>query len=117
MKRILLVEDDPILVVLTKKNLERLGFEIVASVASGLQAIEAVKNFHPDFILMDLGLEGNMDGIDTMVEIQKFSSVPVIYLTGNSDPSIVERSEITNVKGFLIKPINFYLLEKIAATI
>jgi CheY-like chemotaxis protein len=113
MKKILIVEDDQILAIVQTKYLQKMGFEVVASVPDGITAIEAVKKYLPDVIIMDVRIEGPIDGIETMVEIQKFSQVPVIYSTGNSEPSIFKRAKETNIKGFLIKPINYSELEVI----
>lgn len=113
MKKILIVEDDQILSIVQTKYLQKMGFVVVASVTNGLDAIKAVKLHKPDVIIMDVRIEGDLDGIDTMREIQKFSSIPVIYSTGNSESSILIRAKETNIKGFLIKPINYNQLEEL----
>jgi len=56
---------------------------------------------------MDIALEGDMDGIEAMLEIRKFSDVPVIYITGNSDESNRTRAIETNYTDFLTKPVEF----------
>jgi CheY-like chemotaxis protein len=61
---------------------------------------------------MDISLEGEIDGIEAMLEIRKFSDVPVIYITGNSDPYHVERAEKTNYLDYLTKPIEYDDLKK-----
>jgi CheY-like chemotaxis protein len=61
---------------------------------------------------MDISLEGEIDGIEAMVKIREFSDVPVIYITGNSDPYHVERAEKTNYLDYLTKPIEFEDLKK-----
>jgi len=62
-------------------------------------------------------IEGELDGIQTMQEIQKFSQVPVIYLTGNSEMTMLERSKETNMKGFLVKPVNYAELETLIRSV
>jgi CheY-like chemotaxis protein len=111
MKKILIVEDDQILSIVQARYLQKMGFEVVASVVNGEDAIEAVRKYSPDVVIMDVRIEGGLDGIDTMKEIEKFSRIPVIYSTGNSEPSILARAKETNMKGFLIKPINYNELE------
>jgi two-component system, response regulator PdtaR len=113
MKKVLVVEDDQILAIVQTRYLQKMGFMVVASVSNGLAAINAVKELSPDIIIMDVRIEGEMDGVDTMKEIQKFSSVPVIYSTGNSEPSILNKATETNMKGFLVKPINYNELEEL----
>lgn len=106
-KKVLIVEDDLILNLLYESYLERLGFETEGELVYGKTAIEAVKNLDPDLIIMDITLEGEIDGIDAMLEIRKFSDIPVIYITGNSDPMHVRRAEETDYLDYLTKPIEF----------
>lgn len=105
-KKILIVEDDMILSMVNRKYVESLGHQVVQCVRNGLAAIEAAKKHEPDIILMDIRIEGNMDGIEAMEEIRKFSEAGVIYLTGNSEPVTKIRAEQTNMLAFCVKPIS-----------
>lgn len=112
-KKVLIVEDDMILSMVNKKYVELLGHKVAQAVRSGQDAIDAVKKYHPDIILMDIRIEGQMDGIEAMKEIRKFSEVPVVYLTGNSEPITKQRAEQTNMLAFCIKPISLDDLKNI----
>ncbi len=105
-KKILIVEDDMIIAMVNKRYVETLGYQVVQSVRNGLAAIEAVKKHSPDIILMDIRIEGEMDGIEAMEEIRKFSDVGVIYISGNSEPATKIRAEQTNMISFCVKPIS-----------
>ena len=105
-KKFLIVEDDMIISLVNKRYVESLGHQVVQAVRNGLAAIEAVKRHNPDIILMDIRIEGDMDGIEAMEEIRKFSNAGVIYLTGNSEPSTKTRAEQTNMLAFCVKPIS-----------
>ncbi|MDX1618341.1 MAG: response regulator [Balneolaceae bacterium] len=111
-KKVIIVEDDLILNLLYESYLERLGFETEGELVYGKTAIEAAKNIDPDLVIMDISLEGEIDGIDAMLKIREFSDVPVIYITGNSDPYHVERAKETNYLDYLTKPIEFDDLKK-----
>jgi len=111
-KKVLIVEDDLILNLLYEGFLERLGFDTEGELVYGKTAVEAAKRLDPDLIVMDIALEGDMDGIQAMQEIRKFSEVPVIYITGNSDLYNLERAKETGYLDFLMKPINFEDLKK-----
>ena len=111
MKHVLVVEDDIVLCLLTKRNIELMGHRVVATTTTGLSAIEAVKKYKPDVVLMDVFLMGNLDGIETMHEIAKFDDVPIIYFTASLDETIKPRAAKTNMLAFLIKPIDFKELE------
>ncbi|MBN2732779.1 MAG: response regulator [Balneolaceae bacterium] len=106
-KKVLIVEDDLILNLLYESYFDRLGFETEGELVYGKTAIELAKKIEPDLIVMDISLEGDLDGIDAMNEIRKFSDVPVIYITGNSDPLHVKRAKETNYLDYLTKPIEF----------
>lgn len=111
-KKVIIAEDDLILNLLYESYLERLGFETEGELVYGKTAIEAAKKISPDLIIMDISLEGELDGVDAMLEIRKFSDVPVIYITGNSDQYNVKRAEETSYLDYLTKPIEFDDLKK-----
>jgi CheY-like chemotaxis protein len=115
--RVLIVEDDFMLCLINKKSIELIGYTVVATATNGIDAIEAVKKHKPDVVLMDLRLDGELDGIDAMNEIAKFSEVPVIYLTGNSDEINKERAVKTNILGFCVKPVHFEELQVLFAKV
>lgn len=104
-KGILVVEDEMLLSLVYENYIKKLGFKTLSKVADGHSAIEATRKLDPDLILMDISLTGTIDGIEAMKEIRKFSKVPVIYITGNSDQYHVKRAEETNYVDYLIKPI------------
>lgn len=111
-KIVIIVEDDLILNLLYESYLERLGFQTEGELVYGKTAIEVAKELEPDLIIMDISLEGEIDGIEAMLEIRKFSDVPVVYITGNSDPYHIERAKKTNPLDYLTKPIEYDDLKK-----
>lgn len=98
---------------INRKYLELMGHEVVDSVTTGHQAIESARAHQPDVVLMDLRLEGDLDGIDTMKEINKFSGARAIYLTGNSDEKNRTRARETNPLAFFVKPVHFEQLQQL----
>jgi DNA-binding response OmpR family regulator len=106
-KKVFVVEDDLILNLLYENYMEQLGFETEGELVYGKTAVDLAKKINPDLILMDIALEGDMDGIEAMLEIRKFSDVPVIYITGNSDESNRTRAIETKYTDFLTKPVEF----------
>lgn len=103
---VVIVEDDMILSMVAERVVETLGFKVVAKAASGEQAIEKIKEHQPDVLLMDIFLEGSIDGIETVSRIRSFSNVPVIYVSGNSDKDHMARAKKTGYVDFLSKPIS-----------
>lgn len=104
-KSILVVEDNIIIAMVTRKTLLNAGYIVSEILSNGIEAIREVRRNCPDLILMDIQLDEGADGIQTMLEIKKFCAVPVIYLTGNSELRSKEQASATGFSGFLIKPV------------
>lgn len=102
--RILVVEDESIVALDIQDRLESLGYEVPITVASGEKAIEQAGALRPDLVLMDIQLQGRMDGVEAADEIRRLFGIPVIYLTANADHPTVERAKITEPFGYVIKP-------------
>ncbi len=104
-ERIILVEDNPITAEVTTKLLQRLKYQVVGHAKSGTEAIREVLTKPVDLILMDIMLEGELDGIDTARYCYNLVHVPVVFVTGNMDEEIMLRSKIAEPFGFLLKPV------------
>ena len=104
-KSILVVEDNIIIAMVTQKTLLGAGYIVSEILSNGLEAIQEVRRNCPDLILMDIQLDEGADGIQTMIEIKKICSAPVIYLTGNSELRSKEQASVSGFSGFLIKPV------------
>ena len=101
--RILVVEDERITAEDIKEGLKNLGYEVPAVVHSGEDAVKKAGELQPNLILMDIKLEGEMDGIEAAGQIKKHFDIPVIYLTAYSDENTVERARKTEPSGYVIK--------------
>jgi len=101
-----IVEDDPILCDLLKIRLAKMGYSITGMFATGEDAIRAISEHAPDLVIMDVTLVGKIDGIETAQQIQRIHPLPVVYLTGSSDPQTFERAKITEDSEYVIKPFS-----------
>jgi CheY-like chemotaxis protein len=111
--RVLIVEDERLIALDLQRRLTQLGYTVVGNVAAGAQAITAALQLRPDLILMDIRLQGEMDGIDAALQIQTDRSVPIIYLTAYVDESTMQRAQATSPWGFLRKPFHVRDLQAI----
>ncbi len=102
---ILVVEDERIIAINLKESLESLGYSVPAIAASGEKALEKATEFRPDLVLMDIRLKGHMDGISAAQQIWELLQIPVIYVTGHSDQSTLERAKVTAPFGYILKPL------------
>ncbi|GAB1543569.1 response regulator [Scytonema sp. NUACC21] len=103
--QILIVEDEYILALNLQESLESLGYTVIDAVDTGEEAIEKARELRPNLILMDIRLRGAMDGIEAAEEIWNSLQIPIIYLTGHSDQSTVERATLTFPFGYILKPV------------
>lgn len=109
---ILLVEDERIIALMMQQMIKRLGHQVVASVSTGREAVDAALKHRPDLILMDIRLEGEMDGIDAMNRIYEHRQIPVIFVTGNSDEGCKSRLGSLDHRDLLIKPVSYHELNR-----
>jgi diguanylate cyclase (GGDEF)-like protein len=103
--QILLVEDEGLVAQDLQESMLRLGY-CVAGIASeeGAQAVAMARQLQPDLIVMDVGLRGDVDGIQAARMIQQSCHIPVIYLTGHGDTATLQRAVSTGPLGYIVKP-------------
>ena len=108
----LIVEDESIIALATKANLRRMGCEVVATAATGQQAVDYAVCKRPDVVLMDIMLEGTMDGIEAATRIrEKKPDLPIIYCTAYTDPGTRVLAASTNPRAFMGKPLDYEVLK------
>src|ERR1700744_2221675 len=82
---ILIVEDEGIVALELQESLQQEGFEVVAIVDNGPEALELVKNEEIDLVLLDINIKGAWDGIETATHLWKQKHLPCIYVTDYAD--------------------------------
>lgn len=102
--KVLIVEDESIVALDIQSRLMKLGYLVPAIATSGLEAIDKAVETEPDLVLMDIKLKGELDGIDTVRQLQRKFDVPVIYLTAFADEVTLQRAKVTAPNGYLLKP-------------
>jgi AmiR/NasT family two-component response regulator len=102
--RILVIEDEAIVAADIQDRLEVLGYEVAGWGTTGAEAIELARASKPDLILMDIMLKGPMNGIQAAHVVRTELSLPVIFLTANSDEAVLEKAKISEPFAYLLKP-------------
>jgi len=102
--KILIVEDDRIVARDIQQQLARIGHVAVGITARGEDVATLVLENRPDLVLMDIRLEGKLDGIDVAHQIHERLGIPVIFLTAYADEETVRRARVTEPFGYLLKP-------------
>ena len=105
-KKILITEDEGIVALEIRETLENLGYYVVGEAQTGLESIELAKETKPDLVLMDITLQGDMDGIEAAERIYNLYDIPIIFLTSHSDEATIKKALRSNPFGYLIKPFN-----------
>jgi response regulator NasT len=107
-RRVLIVEDDTLVGLGLKANLERLGHVVVGQAATASEATAMFRERLPDIVLMDIRLDGvdGVDGIELATRLLKERPCPMIVLSAYSDRELVDRAADAGVFGYLIKPVS-----------
>lgn len=104
--RVLIVEDCHIQSTVVKKMLESENFTVTAVCRSSEDAIASVKIDQPDIILMDIFIEGEVNGVDTMKKIRESYPIPVIFITALTKSDLHDEASGMKTAQLLAKPIS-----------
>ncbi len=102
--RILVAEDEAIVAEDIRSQLDGMGYQVVANVSRGDDAVDLSDRLRPDLILMDIHLKGDVDGITAAERIHRQYGLPVVYLTAYADEATVRRVRTTEAYGYILKP-------------
>ncbi len=105
-KRIFIVEDDRLTVIMIETILSKLGYDIAGVAACGEDVLKKVSGNSPDLILMDINLAGKLSGIEAATQVTAKFDIPIIYLSAFSDDEVLQLAKVTKPYGFLVKPIH-----------
>jgi CheY-like chemotaxis protein len=103
---VLIVEDEILVARDIESKLKKMGHKVCGIASSGQEAIDMCGEFMPSLIMMDITIEGDMDGVQTAEVIEGKFNVPVIFLTAHSDLGTIHRAKLTMPFGYIIKPFS-----------
>jgi len=113
-EKIMVVEDDRPVAEFIQSIVKGWEYDVPDTISSGEEAVEKAKQLSPDLVLMDIILEGKMDGIEASKQIHDRFNIPVIYLTGHTEKNLLQRAKITESFGYILKP---FKVEELLANI
>ena len=105
MAAILIIEDEGLIALSARVTLEKIGHQITVT-TTGKNALKIIEDAKPDLILLDIKLQGVLDGIEVASIINEKYDLPLIYMTAHSDSETLKRMEKTRYVDFLCKPFN-----------
>lgn len=106
-EKILVVEDEVIVALDIAQTLSSYGYKVLGTVPSGEEALEILSKTKAHLVLMDIHLQGALDGIETAKLITDFYNIPIIYLTTYSDSDTISRAKITEPYGYITKSFDY----------
>ncbi|HEU4732787.1 MAG TPA: response regulator [Kofleriaceae bacterium] len=104
-RRILIVEDNRTVARDLETRLTRMGFAVAGVTPSGERAVMFATHERPDLVLMDIRLQGEMDGIAAADHIRAQLDLPVVFLTAHSDDATMRAASVSEAFGFVVKPV------------
>ena len=102
--KILIVDDETIVAMDLKATLNHLGYTVCGMVPSGEDALVEITKQHPNLVLMDIVLQGELSGIETAQIVKDRFDIPVVYLTSHTDEATLDQAKVTGPYGYLVKP-------------
>ncbi len=103
--KIMIVEDEILIAMNMKSDLIGMGYEICKFVTTGEDAIKNAEHEKPDVVLMDIILNGEINGIEAAGEIRSRYGIPIIFITGCDDEGTRRLAEDVGPVEFFIKPV------------
>ena len=103
--KILIAEDEAIFALSMQRVLTRSGYDVCELVSTGEQAVERVKQDNPDLVILDVILNGSVNGIEAALQIRSGSDIPIVFITGYEESELIERIKSVTSSTYLIKPI------------
>lgn len=105
-ERVYIIEDEAVVSEFLRTKLESIDYDVVGEAKRGEKAVEYCRDNPVDMLLVDIRLDGELDGIETAKKILQDTDCVIIYITAYSDPELLERAKGTEPAGYLIKPID-----------
>ncbi len=113
-KKILVVEDEGLSAMNIKTNISDFGHDVVAIFSSGEEAVKGANDLLPDLIIMDITLNGPMNGIQAAEKIRQSHNIPIVFLSAHSDNDTLEKTKMLGHFAYLSKP---YSAESLRCTL
>jgi CheY-like chemotaxis protein len=104
--KILIVEDEAIVALYLKIQLEKRNYKVTDKLTTGEQAVTSAQKENPDIILMDVHLAGKIDGLEAALAIRNFSNSNIIFMTGYEDGDMAKAVKELKFSKILVKPVS-----------
>ena len=104
MNRLMVVDDEAVITMQLGMRLRSMGYDVVGTASSAEESVRMAKDLNPNLILMDIVMEGKLDGIHAAEIITAEMDIPIIFLTAYTDDEYIERAKSISPFGYIVKP-------------
>ncbi len=104
MSRLMIVDDEAVITTQLEDCLQSMKYDVVGTASSAEESVSMAKELHPDLILMDIVMQGKLDGIDAAKIIKTDMDIPIIFLTAYADEEHIKRAIPADPFGYIVKP-------------
>ena len=104
MRRLMVVDDEAVIAMQLEDHLQSMKYDVVGTASSAEESVSMARKLCPDLILMDIVMEGKLDGIDAARMIKEEMDIPIIFLTAYADDKVVNRAMQAEPFGYIVKP-------------
>ncbi len=103
--KVLIVDDEFLIVMGLSMQVEDMGREVCGTAATADEAVALAQKYRPSIVLMDMRLMGQKDGVDAALAIHETVGSKVIFITGSREPATVARIHLDHPSAVLFKPV------------
>jgi DNA-binding response OmpR family regulator len=114
---VVIVEDEPMTAGLLQEALEKHGCHVAGSFNNGAAVLEFAGENSIDFVVMDVELQGEVNGVDAAIELRRSHNIPSVFITSHNDSSTISRAMEAQPLGYIIKPISVSHVESIVGVV
>lgn len=111
--KILIAEDEAILALSIQRALTISGYEVCDLVSTGEKAVELIKQEKPDLVILDVFLNGSVNGIEAAMQIRSRSDIPIVFISGYEEGKLIELIKSVKSSTYLVKPFTPKALESV----
>ena len=101
---IMVVEDESLVALDIAERLRGLGYTVPCMVSTGEDAVRKAGELKPALVFMDIGLKGDMDGIEAATRIRAHFNIPVVFLTAYQDDKTFKNAAAAKPYVYILKP-------------
>ena len=102
--KVMIVEDEGVVALDMTHELESAGYSVISHVTNGEDAVTQALELSPDVILMDITIQGPIDGITAAQRINEKLSIPIVFVTAHADEVTLQRAKLARPCGYVLKP-------------